>query len=82
VPQSAITSDIGVSPVAGGAMTGFTFTRHSSGEYSTSSQINGKAFAVDYATPTPEKLATAILDMQAAYLDAEGRPSPEKKRRR
>jgi len=57
-------------------MTGFSFTLHSSGQYSTSTQIVGKAFAADYAEPTPAAMSTAVSDMQAAYLEAKGRPSP------
>jgi hypothetical protein len=35
----------------------------------TSSQVTGKAFAADYAAPTPDIYA-AVSDMQAAYADA------------
>ena len=48
VPQSAITGDIGVSPIAATAMTGFSLTLDPSGGFSTSTQISGVAFAADY----------------------------------
>jgi len=44
--------------------------------FSTSPQIVGKAFAADYAVPTPSNLTTAVSNMQAAYNDAAGRPTP------
>jgi hypothetical protein len=40
-----------------------------------SSQVKGthKAYAADYADPTPTTLTTAVSDMEAAYTDAAGR---------
>jgi hypothetical protein len=38
-----------------------------------SSQVEGKAYAADNVVPTPAVLTAAVLDMQAAYLDAGGR---------
>jgi hypothetical protein len=82
VPASDITGDIGVSAIAATAITGFALTMDPSGEYSTDNndQINpgvgetsGKAYAADYAEPTPTKLTAAILDMEDAYTDAAGR---------
>jgi hypothetical protein len=68
--NSAITGDIAVSPIAAGAITGFSLTADSSTQFSTSSQVTGKVFAADYAYPTPGVLTQAVLDMLAAYLDA------------
>jgi hypothetical protein len=62
VPTSDITGDMAVSPIASGAMTGFSLTMDSSILFSTSSQVTGKAFAADYAVPTPGELTTAVLD--------------------
>jgi hypothetical protein len=76
VPTSVITGDIGVSPVTGAYMTGFVFTADSSNEFATSVQIDGKAYAADFASPTPSKMTTAILDMQTAYTDASSRVNP------
>jgi hypothetical protein len=73
VPNSIITGDIAVSPIAGGALTGFSLTRDISGQFSTSSQVTGKLFAADYVAPTPGKLTTAVSDMEAAYTKTSGR---------
>jgi hypothetical protein len=45
----------------------------SSNQFSTSSLVNGKAYAHDYTTPTPGNINTASLNMGAAYSDATGR---------
>jgi hypothetical protein len=73
VPPSVITGDLGVSPVAATAITGFGLTAFASGTYSTSSQVTGKVYASNYAVPTPSNLTTAIGDMATAYTDAAGR---------
>jgi hypothetical protein len=73
VPNSAITGDIAVSPIAATALTGFGLTADSSTTFSTSTQIVGKAFAANYAVPTPMQLTTAVGDMEAAYDEAAGR---------
>jgi len=79
VPDSVITGDIGVSPIAATAMTGFGLIMDSGGEFSTSSQLHGtgKAFASDYAAPIGTQLTTAVSDMEAAYTDAAGRPNTD-----
>jgi hypothetical protein len=74
VPASDITGDIGVSAIASTAMTGFSLAAHSSNTYSTSTQIKGRAYAANYAKPTPSKMTKAINDMETAYTDAAGRP--------
>ena len=74
VPDSAITGDIAVSPIAAAAMTGFSLILDSEGTFSTSTQVTaGKAYAPDYAGNTSTLLTTAISDMEAAYTDAAGR---------
>jgi hypothetical protein len=80
VPDSAITGDIAVSPIAATAMTGFSLTMDSSEKHWTSSQLTGKAFAADNAPPTSELLTEAVSDMEAAYTDAMSRPFNEKRR--
>jgi hypothetical protein len=76
-PNAIITGDIAVSPITGAAMTGFAFTKDSSGEFSTATaQISGKAYGANYAAPTPAKLTTAVLAMQTAYTNAAGRLNP------
>jgi hypothetical protein len=74
VPPSVITGNVGVSPIAAAAMTGFGLTMDSSNNFSQSAQVTGKCFGADYASPTPSMLTTAISDMEAAYTDAAGRP--------
>jgi uncharacterized protein YjdB len=73
VPNSAITGDIGVSPIDATALTGFSLTIDSTNVFSISDQVTGKAYASNYASPTPSNLTTAISDMEAAYTDAAGR---------
>ncbi|KAJ7245821.1 antifreeze protein [Mycena rebaudengoi] len=76
VPPSVITGPIAVSPIGAAAMTGWSQTLDSSGQFSTSSQVNGDLFAADYTNPTPPILTIAIADMVTAYNDATGRTSP------
>jgi len=70
---TSVVGDMGVSPIAAGAMTGFGLVLNTSGQYSTASQVIGRIHAADYAAPTPAILSTAVLDMEAAYTDAAGR---------
>jgi hypothetical protein len=67
---------IGVSPITSTAITGFTLTMHSSNTFSTSSQVIGRVFASNYASPTPSMLTTAVGHMQTAYNNAAGRLNP------
>ncbi|KZP03424.1 antifreeze protein [Athelia psychrophila] len=77
VPSSVITGDIGVSPAASTYLTGFGLTRSVDGTYASSPQITGNAYAATYTSPTPSTLTIAILDVQAAYVDAAGRATPD-----
>jgi hypothetical protein len=77
VPTSAITGDLGLSPAAASFITGFSLILPAGGASSTSSQVTGNIYASDYASPTPSNLTTAIGDMQTAYTDAAGRPTPD-----
>jgi hypothetical protein len=58
-------------------MTGFDFSMDAGGEFATSAQLVGKAFAADYAAPVPTLLTTAVSAMEAAYTDAAGRLCPD-----
>ena len=69
VPNSVITGNIGVSPIAATAITGFSLSLDSTTVFSTSVQITGNAYAADYSTPSPENLGAAVLEMKAAYTD-------------
>lgn len=73
VPTSVVTGDIGVSPIDSTGITGFSLTMDATNEFSISNQITGKAYASDYASPTPSNLTTAISNMETAYTDAAGR---------
>ena len=77
VPTSAITGNLGVSPIAATAITGFGLIYAAGSPYSTASQVTGKIYAATYASPTPASLTQAVGDMQTAYLDACGRKSPD-----
>lgn len=77
VPASVVTGNIGVSPIDSTAITGFSLSMDSSGEFSTSNQVSGRVFASDYAAPTPSTLTTAVSDMEGAYTDAAGRSNPD-----
>lgn len=73
VPTSAITGDVGVSPAAASAITGFSLTADASNVFATSPQVTGQIFAADYSPPTPSNMTAAIGDMQLAFTDAAGR---------
>jgi hypothetical protein len=73
VPTSAVEGDIGVSPVAATAITGFSLTADASDEFSISPQVTGTVYAADYASPTPAELTAAVSDMELAFTDAAGR---------
>jgi hypothetical protein len=74
-PTSNITGDLALSPAATSYITGFSPTNATG--YATSSQVTGKIYAADMASPTPINLTTAVNDMITAYNDAAGRPSPD-----
>ncbi|KAJ7701103.1 hypothetical protein B0H17DRAFT_924737, partial [Mycena rosella] len=76
VPPSAITGNVGVSPIAATALTGFSLTLDPTGKFSTSGQVVGKLFAASYTSPTPTILTVAIGDMGAAYNNASDRANP------
>ncbi len=76
VPASKITGPVGVSPISGTAITGFSLKMAANNQYSTSTQVTGQIFAANYAVPTPAKMTKAISDMETAYINAMGRTSP------
>jgi hypothetical protein len=78
VPNSAITGNIAVSPIAATAITGFSLTMDLGGQFSTSSQIaaganSGQAYAASYGGDIETRLTTAVSDMELAYIDAASR---------
>ena len=71
VYKSAITGDIGTSPITGAAI------------HVTCAEVTGTIYSVDAAGPLPcrvtnaSRLTTAVSDMQTAYTDAAGRSNPD-----
>jgi hypothetical protein len=74
---TAILGNIGVSPAALTYITGFSQTLDPSTTYATSIYVTGKIYAADMTSPTSSNLTTAISDMETAYTDAAGRPTPD-----
>lgn len=66
-----ITGDLGVSPIALTAVTGFGVTR--AGDHATSALVKGKIYAADLDVPTPAKMTVAIANMETAYTESAGR---------
>lgn len=69
VPTSAITGNIGTSPITGAAITGLDCV-----------EVTGLVYTVDATGPACKVtdatlLTTAVLDMQAAYTNAAGQPA-------
>ncbi|MES3007490.1 MAG: ice-binding family protein [Pseudomonadota bacterium] len=75
VPTSAITGNVAVSPAATSFLTGFSLTMIGTTS-ATSPQVTGSLYGADMTAPTSTNLTTAVLDMQTAYADAAGRPTP------
>lgn len=74
VPTSVVKGNVALSPAAASYITGFGLTR--AGTKWTSPQVIGGIFAANNDPPTPARLTTAIGNMQTAYTDAAGRPTP------
>ncbi|MHB8877425.1 MAG: Ig-like domain-containing protein, partial [Myxococcaceae bacterium] len=77
VPGSTLTGSLGLSPAAASYITGFSLVADSTNVFSNSTQVVGKVYAANYAVPTPSNLTTAVSNMEAAYTDAAGRPTPD-----
>lgn len=73
---TSVTGDIGVSPIAATAITGFGLILDANGQSSHTPIVTGKVYAADYAAPTPTKMTTAVNDMQTAYTTAMGLVTP------
>ena len=71
---TSVTGNIGTSPIALTAITGFAMTL--AGDHSTSSMVTGNIYSPDHAVPTPAMMTTAISDMEAAYVDTASRAGP------
>jgi hypothetical protein len=79
VPDSIITGDIAVSPIAAEAITGFELELEGTGTFSLdkTGQVTGHATAASYGGTTATALTTAVSDMEIAYTDAAGRVNPD-----
>ncbi|MGE5049003.1 MAG: ice-binding family protein [Deltaproteobacteria bacterium] len=77
VPSSGLTGNIGLSPAAASFVTGFSLVADSTNVFASSTQVVGKVFAANYAVPTPTSLTIAVGNMESAYTDAAGRPTPD-----
>lgn len=76
VPGTSIDGgNVGVSPAAASAITGFSLVLDPSGVFATSTTVVTpyKVYAASYTIPTPSLLTTAVLGMQAAYINAASR---------
>jgi hypothetical protein len=71
--------DVGLSPAAASFITGFALVADPTNVFSTSVSVvpPAQVFAADYADPTPSNLTTAILAMEASYIDAASRTQPD-----
>jgi len=72
-----IVGDIGVSPIAATAITGFGLVLSPTGTFAATSLVTGKVYAANYAVPTPAYMTKSIGDMQTAYTNAAGRTKPD-----
>ena len=73
---TSIVGDIGVSPIAATAMTGFGLIYTPGSTFAKSSLVVGKVYSPNYAIPTPTIMTSAIADMGTAYTNAVGRLNP------
>jgi hypothetical protein len=73
---TSVTGDMGTSPIAHTALTGFALNLDGSTTHSTSHLVSGNVYAADYWVPTPSAMTTAVHHMEAAFTDAVGRPYP------
>jgi hypothetical protein len=69
---TSILGDIGTSPIAATAMTGFGLIMATDNQSSHTPIVTGKVYAANYATPSPAKMTSAISDMQTAFTTANG----------
>lgn len=73
---TSVQGDIGVSPAAASAITGFGLIMDANGQSAHTPIVTGKVYAADYSAPTPSNMTTAISDMQTAYTTANNLVTP------
>jgi cytoskeletal protein CcmA (bactofilin family) len=82
VPTSTVIGNIGVSPIATTAITGFSLSQAAlPTQFALSSQVDGEAHGADMGAPVSEQLTLAVLAMQAAYTDAASRLNDDETRK-
>jgi hypothetical protein len=69
---TSITGNIGSSPIASTAITGFGLIKDASNQFSRTPIVTGNVYAANYAAPTPSKMTTAVSDMKTAFTTANG----------
>ena len=74
---TSVLGDLGTSPIASTAITGFGLQMDPSTMFSTSALVTGRVFAADYGRRVQNLLARTVLDMETAYTDAAGRTLPD-----
>jgi len=74
---TSVDGDMGTSPIAAAAITGFSLIMDSTNTFSKSPLVTGKVKAASYTSPTPSTMTTAISDMETAYTNAAGRVNPD-----
>jgi hypothetical protein len=77
VPTSAITGDIGVSPIAATAITGFSLTLDSTTQFAKSTQVSLKVKAASYGGDVATALISAVSAMETAFTDAYDRTNTD-----
>lgn len=76
VPNSVVTGNVGVSPIARGGLTGWTLVTEPTDTYFTSAQVTGKLYSADMTGGTTSSdLSTAVGNMQTAYTAAAAKPT-------
>lgn len=73
---TSVAGNIGVSPAAATAITGFGLIMDTNNQSAHTPIVSGKVYAADYAAPTPAKMTTAVSDMETAFTTANGLTTP------
>jgi len=73
---TSITGNIGVSPAAATAITGFGLIMDTNGQSSHTPIVSGSVYASDYAPPTPANLTVAVANLLTAFTTANNLVTP------
>ena len=74
-----IDGNVETSSITATDLTGFALVPTNAGTagFFTSTMVSGRLYGASHMAPTPVWLGAAVLDMEAAYTEASGRPSPD-----